>query len=42
MKKSIIVSAVCAVLCLVSACNTVNGIGKDVKKTGNEIQRAAN
>lgn len=45
MKKSIIVSAVCVVCAafsLISACNTVNGFGRDVKKTGNEIQKAAN
>ncbi len=42
MKKCIIVSAFCAAFSLISACNTVSGFGKDVKKTGNEIQKAAN
>ncbi len=41
MKKSIasLCAAVLAVLAL-SACNTVQGIGKDIEKGGEAIQRA--
>jgi len=38
MKASL--AALCALLCL-SACNTVQGIGRDVQRAGNAIERAA-
>lgn len=44
MKKlvsSVVFCALFASLGLLSACNTVQGIGKDVSKGGKDIQRAA-
>lgn len=44
MKKIMSVVVVCSIymsLGLLSGCNTVNGIGKDVSKGGQDIQRAA-
>ena len=29
-------------LCLLTACNTMEGLGKDVEKVGDEIEEAAN
>ena len=45
MKKTIVpvVTALLTVLTLgLSACNTVEGVGKDVKSTGHAIQDSAN
>ena len=33
--------AACALMFVLSACNTVEGIGKDVKKGGEAIEKAA-
>lgn len=41
MKKLILVSLVLSVVSMLNACGTVNGIGKDVSKAGQEIQKAA-
>lgn len=41
MKKIILISWVFSVVCMLNACGTVNGIGKDVSKAGQEIQKAA-
>jgi predicted small secreted protein len=38
MKKLI---AACAALMVLAACNTVQGIGKDIKKGGEAIEKAA-
>ncbi|WP_144290343.1 entericidin A/B family lipoprotein [Chitinilyticum litopenaei] len=34
-------SILCAVLLTLTACNTVEGIGKDIKKGGQAIEKAA-
>ena len=36
-----VVCVICASLGLITGCNTVKGVGKDVSKGGREIQRAA-
>ena len=38
MKKLLISAAMCALL---AACNTINGVGKDIKKGGEVIEKAA-
>lgn len=41
MKKTMLVlAAVCAAISL-GACNTVQGVGKDIKKGGEAIEKAA-
>ena len=40
LKKFVSVLAALAVLGTVSACNTVAGIGKDIEKGGEAIQKA--
>jgi len=43
MKKLILICAVLLANCfLLSACNTVAGMGKDMQAGGKEIQKAAN
>jgi len=39
MKITVLVLAVCALL--LAGCNTVQGMGKDLKKAGQEIEKAA-
>jgi len=39
--SAVVACALCAALSLMSGCNTVSGIGKDVSKGGRDIQRAA-
>ena len=41
MKKLIIAAFALAALPLVTACNTVEGFGKDVKTSGAALERAA-
>lgn len=41
MLKRIILSLVGVMVVLTSACNTVEGIGKDIKKGGEKIEKAA-
>jgi predicted small secreted protein len=41
MKKIILMSLLLPAVCMLNACGTVNGIGKDVSKAGQEIQKAA-
>ncbi|OGV25811.1 MAG: entericidin [Legionellales bacterium RIFCSPHIGHO2_12_FULL_37_14] len=36
----VVVSLVCFSILTLSACNTVRGVGKDVKRGGQEIERA--
>jgi len=40
MKKFLTLALLTAILLSVSACNTVNGFGKDVKKAGETIEKA--
>jgi predicted small secreted protein len=40
MKKILTLALLTAILLSVSACNTVNGFGKDVKKAGETIEKA--
>lgn len=40
-KKIAMVSVVLTTLFLLNGCNTVKGFGKDVSKTGQEIQKAS-
>jgi predicted small secreted protein len=40
MKKILTFALLTAILLSVSACNTVNGFGKDVKKAGETIEKA--
>lgn len=40
-KKIVVACLVVATLTSITACNTAKGFGKDVTKTGKEIQRAA-
>jgi len=39
MKITVLVLAVCAFVLV--GCNTVEGMGKDIKKAGQEIEKAA-
>ncbi|MBI3230564.1 MAG: entericidin A/B family lipoprotein [Burkholderiales bacterium] len=41
MKKIITLLAIVAIAISASACNTVQGIGKDVKKAGEVVEGAA-
>ncbi|MCX7117560.1 MAG: entericidin A/B family lipoprotein [Legionellales bacterium] len=45
MMKKILIGAMACVICmsmsLLSGCNTVKGIGKDVSNGGKDLQRAA-
>ena len=38
MKKLLILAAMCSLL---AACNTIGGVGKDIKKGGEVIEKAA-
>lgn len=40
-KKIVLAFASIAVVSLISACNTVEGAGKDVKATGQAVEKAA-
>jgi predicted small secreted protein len=40
MKKILTLALLTAILISMSACNTVNGFGKDVKKAGETIEKA--
>ena len=40
MKKILTLALLTAILLSVSACNTVNGFGKDVKKAGETFEKA--
>lgn len=39
--KSIIAIAICTMIATLTACNTMQGIGRDVKATGGAIERTA-
>lgn len=39
--KPIATLAICAIIATLTACNTVQGIGRDVKATGGAIERTA-
>ncbi len=41
-RKSVVLAFLVAFMLGVTACNTVEGIGKDTKKAGKEIQEEAN
>lgn len=41
MKSLALLASVCVLVGFISGCNTVKGIGKDVSKGGQEIQKAA-
>lgn len=42
MRKSMIAqAAVLAAMLIVTACNTVEGVGKDVKSAGEAVEKAA-
>jgi predicted small secreted protein len=41
MRKTVIVSALLATLVL-SACNTVRGVGRDVESVGKTVQKTTN
>ena len=41
MKKLVALVAVAATVLYLAACNTVQGMGKDVKATGQAIEKAA-
>ncbi|MBP7967949.1 MAG: entericidin A/B family lipoprotein [Brachymonas sp.] len=41
MKKLVALVAVAATVLSLAACNTVQGMGKDVKATGQAIEKAA-
>lgn len=40
-KKIALICVFLTTLCLLNGCNTVKGFGKDVSKTGHEIQKAS-
>ncbi len=40
MKSFLILALTAAALCL-SACNTIEGVGKDIKKAGSSVEEAA-
>ncbi len=41
MKKMRILSLLIALGFMLSACNTINGLGKDVEKVGEKVQSAS-
>lgn len=41
MKKLIALTATFAFIGLIGGCNTMNGFGKDVEKTGETVQKKA-
>ena len=41
MKKPLIFTALIILLSSLSACNTINGMGKDIKKAGEKIEDAS-
>ena len=41
MKRLIALSVILGILSLLSACNTVRGVGKDLEKAGEAIQKSA-
>jgi len=41
MKKFIIFLSVCMLFSLLQSCNTMHGIGKDIEKGGEAIQKSA-
>ena len=41
MKKLLMISMLLSFAIALSACNTINGIGKDVQKAGEVVQDAA-
>lgn len=41
MMKTLLIALVSAVVMLTSACNTVQGVGKDVQKGGEKIEKSA-
>ncbi len=41
MKKVVAVLSLAGLVLAVTGCNTVEGVGKDVKATGNAIEKAA-
>jgi predicted small secreted protein len=41
MRNLLLIIAAIAVVCGLAACNTVDGIGKDIKKAGESIEDAA-
>jgi predicted small secreted protein len=41
MKHFLLITAVLASLASLSACNTMDGIGKDIQKAGQSIEEAA-
>lgn len=41
MKKSVLVVLVGALVMLASGCNTVKGVGKDIQRGGEKIEKAA-
>jgi len=41
MKKPLILTALIILLSSLSACNTINGMGKDIKKAGEKIEDAS-
>jgi predicted small secreted protein len=41
MRNLLLIAAAFAVVCGLAACNTVDGIGKDIKKAGESIEDAA-
>lgn len=42
LKKLLTVLAALATVLALGACNTVQGLGKDIEKSGEALQRAAN
>jgi predicted small secreted protein len=41
MKKTVALLSLAGLALVVAGCNTVEGVGKDVKATGNAIEKAA-
>jgi predicted small secreted protein len=41
LRKFIIVIAACAAAAALAGCNTVEGMGKDIRKAGEKIERSA-
>ncbi len=39
MKKALILAALIAMSAAISGCNTVDGMGRDIEKAGESIQR---
>ncbi|MCU0868780.1 MAG: entericidin A/B family lipoprotein [Burkholderiales bacterium] len=41
MKTALLITSLFAAVCVLSACNTMQGLGKDVERAGEKVQEIA-